>query len=286
MEGGIHIYCINLKHRGDRWERFSKQPELGKLMQQYTFERFEAINGATLDIQKDERISLRTKRNIKEHIRRDHEELDSAGGVGCYLSHTTVWKMFLERPEAYAIIFEDDAILEEGFADSFQRALKDATLLPQIPDVWFFSRPESWYYEVKGKPNPLTVPTQNLGPWTTKTCALFSGYLITKKGAEKLLETAFPLDMHVDQYTCLNADLKRIFSVSHRNVEVRQASIKQMDSDIRVATDCHICNIPTNYEKRGMIVVSLPALVLGLGATWVLWRLSTTGSIFGGLRRR
>ena len=30
MEGDIHVYCINLKHRTDRWERFSKQPELAR----------------------------------------------------------------------------------------------------------------------------------------------------------------------------------------------------------------------------------------------------------------
>lgn len=269
------MYCINLKHRADRWERFSKQPELQVMMKHYTFERFEGINGSAIDIPKDERISLRTKRNVKEHIRRDHEELDSAGGVGCYLSHTSVWKKFLERPEPYAMVLEDDAVLYDGFLEDFQNAMKDATLLPQVPDVWFFNVPTQWYYEYKGKPHPLTVKEQNLGPWVTNTCSPFTGYLISKRGAEKLLETAFPLDMHVDLYTCLAGDLNRIFTVAHRNVVVKDYLLKAVDSDIRAdnVDACMICTVPTNYEKRGIVVISLPILFLGLGAMAAMYYL-------------
>ena len=269
------MYCINLKHRADRWERFSKQSELQVMMKHYTFERFEGINGSAIDIPKDERISLRTKRNVKEHIRRDHEELDSAGGVGCYLSHTSVWKKFLERPEPYAMVLEDDAVLYDGFLEDFQNAMKDATLLPQVPDVWFFNVPTQWYYEYKGKPHPLTVKEQNLGPWVTNTCSPFTGYLISKRGAEKLLETAFPLDMHIDLYTCLAGDLNRIFTVAHRNVVVKDYLLKAVDSDIRAdnVDACMICTVPTNYEKRGIVVISLPILFLGLGAMAAMYYL-------------
>jgi len=279
MEGGIHVYCINLKHRTDRWERFSKQPELQQLMKHYTFERYEAINGSAIDIMKDERISLRTKRNVKENVRRDHEELDTAGGVGCYLSHTNVWKQFLERPEPYAMILEDDAYLHDGFVAEFQEAMKDATLLPQTPDLWYFNMPTQFYYDNKGKPRPDTVKQNNLGPWITQSCAAFTGYLISKSGAEKLLETAFPLDMHVDLYTCLAGDLKRIFSVAHRGVIVDQISLKSLDSDIRVesATDCAICNIPTKYERHGIIMVNLPLLVVALGIVGAIYYLRNSG---------
>ena len=274
MEGGIHVYCINLKHRKDRWERFSKQPELQELMKHYTFERYEGVNGSSIDIIKDDRISLRTKRNVKEHIRRDHEELDSAGGVGCYLSHTNVWKKFLERPEEYAIILEDDALLYDGFVEDLHRAMKETTLLPQAPDVWFFNRPSEWYYEYKGKPNPLTVKEKNLGPWITNTCSATTGYLISKKGVEKLLETAFPLDMHVDLYTCLAGDLGRIFTVAHKNVIVSPIGIKEMDSDITDKDNCSICNVPTKLETRGIIMVNTPILILALGVGAFLYSLN------------
>jgi GR25 family glycosyltransferase involved in LPS biosynthesis len=281
MEGGIHIFCINLKHRGDRWSRFSAQPELKKLMKHYTFDRFEAVNGSAIDIQKDERVSLRTKRNIREHIRRDHEELDSAGGIGCYLSHTSVWKKVVERPEPYAIVFEDDAIIPEGFTEDFQLAMKDATLLPQAPDVWFFSIPSPWYFEYKGKPNPKDVKKYTLGPWITNTCSAFTGYLVSKKGAEKLLETAFPIDMHVDLYTCLVGDLNRILTVCHRDIIVKPYQLKTGDTDIQVVADCPICSVPTNFEKRGIIMLNIPIFMVALAVIGGMYYLGS-----GSRRRR
>lgn len=266
MEGAIHVYCINLKHRTDRWNRFSKQPELQTLMRNYTFERFEGVNGSAIDIQNDERISLRTKRNIAEHIRRDHEELDSAGGVGCYLSHTTIWRTFLERPEPWAIVLEDDAILPEGFTEALQRAMKETTLLPRQPDVWFFSHPTHWYYDYKNKPMPQDVKGQVLGPWILNTCAPFTGYLISKRGAEQLLSTAFPLDMHVDLYTCLNGDLGRILTVCHKGIQLHQTEVRPGDTDIQVNRDCAICNVPTHYQRRGMVLLNLPLVAVAAGA--------------------
>jgi GR25 family glycosyltransferase involved in LPS biosynthesis len=275
MEGDIHVYCINLKHRGDRWARFSSQPELEVLKKSYEFERFEGINGSAINVQKDERISLRTKRNIKQHIRRDHEELDSAGGVGCYLSHTTVWKKFLERSEPYAIILEDDAILYPGFTADFQRAMRDTTLLPDMPDIWFFSPTYDFYYDYRGEPTPSSIKKNILGPWQIKTCSSFTGYLISRRGAERLLETAFPIDMHVDLYTCLNGDLGKILTVSHKNVLIDAYSIEQLDSDIRAESDeCTICDVPTHFRRKGIILVNIPIMILSLGVAAVLLFLS------------
>lgn len=282
MEGKIHIYCINLKHRSDRWERFSQQPELKRLQDIYTFERFEGINGSTLDIQKDERISLRTKRNIKEHTRRDHEELDSAGGVGCYLSHVGIWKKMMERPEPYAIIFEDDALIPPGFLDNFQDAMKDLTLLPQIPDIWSFSDTHKPLFDVIGKPLPVSVREYRRGPWTTHECTTFTGYLISKEGARKLLENVFPIDMHIDLYAYLNSELNRILFVKHANVATPAVSLKTNDTDIQSKEDCPICAVPTKYRERGMILLNIPITIIGFATIGAMMYLTRGGK---GLRR-
>ncbi len=274
MEGPVAMYCINLKHRTDRWERFNGQPELKRLQQQYRFERFEGINGANLNIADDTRISLRTKRNISQRIRRSHEELETAGGVGCYLSHTSLWKEITERPEPYAIIFEDDADIPVGFTEKLQAAMKQVTLLPRAPDVWFFSIPHLWYFQHKGKPIPQNVATQVVGPWVMKSCAVFTGYMISKRGAEKLLKTAFPIDMHVDLYACLAGEMNEVLTVAHESVYVKPFSLKTVDTDIHSDKECSICDIPTNYSSRGYIVVNLPLLGVSLGIIGYLWYLS------------
>jgi len=285
MDGGIRIYCINLKHREDRWQRFTGQSELELLKKSYEFERFEGVNGSSLNISSEDRMSLRTKRNIKEHTRRDHEELSTAGGVGCYLSHVGVWKKFLETSEPYAVVFEDDAILYSGFTADFKRGLKETTLLPQVPDLWFFSNPVEWYYKYKGKPYPMTVRNNILGPWVMNACSAFTGYFISRRGAEKLLETAFPMDMHVDLYSCMNSDMGRIAAVYNTNIQVDQYNSLilngTIDSDIRLEleTDCQICEIPTQYKERGILIISIPILFVGLLSLSGMWYLS-------GLRRR
>jgi GR25 family glycosyltransferase involved in LPS biosynthesis len=281
MEGDIKIFCINLKHRTDRYNRFLQQPEVQKLISQYPFERFEGINGSKLDIQKDDRISLRTKRNIKEHTRRDHEELDSAGGVGCYLSHTAVWQKIVDAPEPYALIFEDDAMIPLGFTEKLKAAMRDTTLLPQQPDVWFLSSPSLWYYSNKGKPPPDSVKEQVVGPWIMKSCASFTGYLISKEGARRLLETAFPIDMHVDLYSCLAGDMGRILTVYHRNVSIRPYSLTADDSDIQMNRDCVVCNVPARYDSRGYVLVNLPLFFIGSAVAFYLYTLGR-----GALRRR
>lgn len=279
MEGGIRIYCINLKHRRDRWERFTSQPELEILKKTYEFERFEGVNGSSLNIASEDRMSLRTKRNIKQHTRRDHEEISTAGGVGCYLSHTGVWKKFLETSEPYAIIFEDDAIIYSGFTADFMRGMRETTLLPQTPDLWFFSSPVEWHYKYKGIPYPTTVKNNILGPWVTKACSSFTGYFVTRRGAEKLLETAFPMDMHIDLYSCMNADMGRILAVYNTNISLDQYNALilngTIDSDIRleIATDCQICDIPTQYKDRGILIISIPIVFIGILAMSGLWYL-------------
>jgi GR25 family glycosyltransferase involved in LPS biosynthesis len=271
MEGPIHIYCINLKHRSDRWDRFSLQPELEKLKAMYPFERFEGINGSAIDIPKDSRISLRTKRNIRTHMRRDHEELDSAGGVGCYLSHVALWRKTLEQKEPYTIVFEDDATIPAGFTERFHAAMKEVTLLPDQPDIWSFSSIHEYYYESKGRPLPTAVKQNLYGPWVTNVCTTFTGYLITKRGAQRLLENVFPIDMHIDMYSCLNSDMKQILTVKHARVETPPFSLKDHDTDIQVQEDCPICNVPTKFREKGMIVVSIPIFVVGIGALVGMW---------------
>ena len=266
MEGPIHIYCINLKHRSDRWERFSSQPELGRLKALYPFERFEGINGSAIDIAKDARISLRTKRNIRTHMRRDHEELDSAGGVGCYLSHVALWRKTLEQKEPYTIVFEDDAVIPVGFTERLHAAMKEVTLLPDHPDMWSFSYIHEYYYDSKGRPMP-TAEKQNLyGPWVTNVCTTFTGYFLTKRGAQRLLENVFPIDMHIDMYACLNNDLKNILTVQHKLVKTPAFTLKEHDTDIQVTEDCPICDVPTKFREKGVIMVNIPILLIGLGA--------------------
>jgi len=263
-EKTVHFYCINLKYRTDRWNAFSQQPVIQIIKQKYIFERFDAIAGSTIDIPNDNRISIRTKRNIKELSRRDHEDLNTAGGVGCYLSHVEIWKKVLNNPEPYAIIFEDDTSVQSDFLDNLTREFDSINLLPFTPDVWSFSQPWEFYYTVKGKPLPQTVPENIRGNWVLNTSpGGLNGYFLTREGAKKLLDKAFPIDMHVDLYISLCSELKTINCVSNKKIILTGLS-EGTKSDIQLPTGCEICNVPTNLNGRGLSLINVPIIMIGL----------------------
>lgn len=262
----IHFYCINLRHRTDRWDAFSAQPAIQEIRKRFTFERFDAVVGSTIDVQNDNRVSMRTKRNIKDSVRRDHEDLNTAGGIGCYLSHVEIWKRVLTNSEPYAIVFEDDAAVPADFLETFSACTQQMNLLPAMPDLWTFSRTWDFYYTTKGRALPQDLPENRRGSWILNTCpGGTGGYFITREGAKKLLEHAFPIDMHVDLYICLCSELKRARVVSHESLIVRALS-ESAKSDIQLPNRCLICDIPTNLSERGLTLVNVPIVMIALGA--------------------
>ncbi len=103
----IPAFCITLDRRLDRWKRFQDQPGIQGL----NVKRFLGVDGKKLDYMNDSRITLLTKRNIDTRTRRSMEELDSAGGVGCALSHIAVWQWMVDNNQEVCLVFEDDAVV-------------------------------------------------------------------------------------------------------------------------------------------------------------------------------
>lgn len=263
MDKNIHFYCINLKHRTDRWNKFSSQPAIKEIKSKYMFERFDAVPGSTIDIQNDTRISLRTKRNISESTRRSHEDLNSAGGVGCYLSHVEIWKKIIINTDPFGIIFEDDTHLPNNFIELLNGCMNEFNLLPEMPDIWIFSNGWDFHYKTNGKDDPSTLAKNIRGPWIYNTCpGGLNGYFLTRKGAQKLLHHAFPIEMHVDLYICACVDLKRVVCVSHKKL-LLNLLVESNKSDIQpFAQPCLICNIPTNYHEKGMLFINIPYIII------------------------
>ena len=93
------------------------------------------------------------------------------------------------------------------------------------------------------------------------------------------------MDMHVDMFSCLNGEMGRILSVYNTNIELKQYAWLKIngfaeDSDIRIEKeDCLICDVPTEYKQRGILIISIPVLFVGLMALSGIWYLN-------GLRRR
>lgn len=269
----IQLYCINLKSRPDRWERFIKQPGIQRLKQMYPFERFEGVNGKMIDIKNDDRVSLRTKRNILYQKRRDHEDLDSPGGVGCYLSHYAVWKKFLETDKERMILFEDDAEIPDDFPEKLESALNDLEEEGVTrPDVWILSLP----FGIHMQRALDTSPIQYNGKWAYDVMGPNTGISMTRPAAKILIDNAFPIDGHVDHYMRRCAQMGMIVIGHHKDINLKQARLMKLDSDIAQKPRCEICNIPDTPTKKGYFILSqqgVTALTVCAATAGVLYAL-------------
>ena len=272
----FRIYCINLKSRPDRWERFSNQPGLQEFTSRHSFERYEGVDGKTIDIANDNRVSIRTRRNILFSKRRDHEDLDTPGGVGCYLSHYGVWTKFAQSNDEACLIFEDDAYIPPTLYSELTAAWQDLQALgDKQPDVWVLSN----------KFNPRlsfilgSETTEKQGVWEYNVHAPNTGYIVFRRGVEKLIQNAFPIDGHLDHYMYRLAQIGILTHVHHDNVNIYQLSVKSgssIDSDIQVKRRCDICDVPDEPRKEGYFILdkqdkwAYVLLAAGLGFLYLL----------------
>jgi GR25 family glycosyltransferase involved in LPS biosynthesis len=260
----FQVYCINLKERPDRWERFAQQPGVKRVAQTYSFERFEGVNGKLLDIKNDDRVSLRTKRNILYQKRRDHEDLDTPGGVGCYLSHYSCWKKFLNTDKQYLLIFEDDAIIPDDFLPSLQGAMEDLNEEDlKRPDIWTLAMP---FGPTLTRALELGTPTYNKN-WSYDVVAPLTGYILTRNGAKVLVDNAFPIDGHVDHFMRRCAQMGMVVIAAHKKIQLKQNRLKKGDSDIQQKPSCEVCNLPDAPTTKGYIIITNQGVASAVVAT-------------------
>ena len=248
----FQIYCINLKERPDRWERFIKQPGVAQLIQTFPFERFEGINGKLLDIKNDNRVSLRTKRNILYQKRRDHEDLDTPGGVGCYLSHYMCWKKFLDTDKEKLLILEDDAEIPDDFLEKLMNAMEDLNQEDiKRPDIWMLAKPfaGTWVRALE-----IGSPTYSKN-WSYDYMAPLTGYILTRQGAKILIDNAIPIDGHVDHYMRRCSQMGMLVLAGHKNIQLLQHKLMKRDTNIHQKS-CEVCNLPDAPTNKGYLIIS------------------------------
>ena len=261
--------CINLRRRPDRWADFAAQPGIKAFG---TIDRYEAVDAEQLDIEKDPNVSIQVLYNIKNNERRSHHEIVSKGSIACYYSHINLWKWLVNESGAQALcVMEDDLKVDPDSYEKLQALLNDPVVAAGGWDIF----------------NPGAFVASKT-PLNDTICAynrsfLFHCYIITREGAEKLLKTAFPIQMHIDHYASFCAALGhiKIFGPCKRLFLQRNDT-----SDNRTDFKCNACNVPTianprhgryvpNYRAR-MYEMEESIIVIGLLLTGLyIWKKAT-----------
>lgn len=248
----VKSFCINLDKRKDRWDRMIIQPEIKRIP---NLKRFSAVDGSTIDINTDSRISTLCRYNIKNHTRRSHDLLDSPGGVGCALSHITLWQNLVQSHENVFLVVEDDLVLQPGDWARVRRLYEENQWLHDSNNWSIWSIGNLRCRAGSNKPFPNEGKKEN--KWLEcKEFVGFNSYFISRSGAMKLLKECFPIQHHIDWFTGFYAqthpEFKIVFNKS-LNLDQDETFAGKELSDIRTKDACYICDLPSDVEISHMI---------------------------------
>jgi len=230
----------------DRWNLLKAQPGFTEFK---SIDRYIGVDGKLIDITEDSRISFLTKRNILLNTRRAHEELSTAGGVGCYLSHVSLWQKFLKESSApAALIFEDDIQLPAGVSRTLQSFFNASPVLsdPSQWDLCILSQhPSPIYTKIAGSFHGSTTVFQ------FERFVSLAGYMITRRGVERVLPHLFPIESHIDGFLSAASSIRMLDVVGPKE---QILDINETKSDINNLTLCAICDVKTKFEEESVII--------------------------------
>lgn len=234
----LPCYCISLARRPDRWRRFSAQPELAKLPK---LERLDAVDGKLIDVKNDERINPFTKRNIINHSRRSHEEIDSAGAIGCALSHREAWRKVIDSGAPYGFIMEDDAVVADGFVDEMNQAFtNDPNIKSKNWDIIIFTRAKT-----------LKTNANDNGFNPVHSFVLAHGYIVSRKAAQVFYDQCLPISHHIDFYMSVQSYMHDMTILGSKRIILTQAG---QASDIQTKVSCEMCDTPSDWFKSSAMI--------------------------------
>ena len=199
------IFVLNMDRSSQRWENAVLEMKHAGL----EVSRLPAVDGR--DLSEEELLKESTKMATF---------FQPKGVIGCYLSHRKFWQMVVDQNLESAIVFEDDVELVEGFKEELTNNLEmlaaeaeieeeeedhtaggsfDVILLGAIGRVhpqgndplgsWFFST------YIGGKREFKTVSDTR---YTPRRPAGTHAYMVSNKGARKLLRLCTKASYHVD----------------------------------------------------------------------------------------
>lgn len=242
----IPMVCISLDRRPDRWEKFKGRCDAAAIR----VKRLPAVDAKEFDAVQHPSISVLTAHNIKFHVRRAHYEIDTAGAVGCSLSHIKAWDYLMNSTSEALVVFEDDALIPVDFADKLEQVIAE---LPAEWDIITFYNTEfgaSRGCHSDTAVEPLYSCTGQMGS---------HAYMISRRGAQRMLARAYPIELHVDAYMAFMARVGYIQMLWNPCMQVRQL---YGDSDITHGGG-GILYVPTNMEKSWITTMN-PQDIIGL----------------------
>jgi len=180
---------------------------------QTPIQRFPAIVGANQDLATwlDPATIAELNLTTETKYRTKHHQL-TIGAIGCFLSHYKLYQM----TDHISLIFEDDALLDPNINSNITYILANP--------------PPDWDIILLGHSGLMQSEPANLYV-RVKSFWGMQGYLINKKGADKIINSVKTIDAQIDAYLSWMA--------IHNMINI-YASNRQI---VRLSQHCAITNI-------------------------------------------
>ena len=228
------VKIINLKRRPDRKQ---KMTELFKRHRIPNYEIVEAVDGLSLELTLD-----------IYQLFKGNDFGNRKCFIGCALTHYRLWKQLILSEHNQFTIFEDDIQIEPEFGDKLKQLEQDITATTDILFLGSSCHPEHNHLKFQSSVfGNLSVPLDR-----NKYIGGFFGYIITKKGATKMLDYIAKNGIRhgIDYLVKIIPELECISAQPHivYTDVVFQGSPNQ-DSNIQLDVSCYDFDSITNKDN-------------------------------------
>jgi glycosyl transferase family 25 len=217
----IKTYAINLDKNIKKFDELNKRfNKLGIYP-----ERFKAIYAKELDKDYIDKITHPYTQYTIQCGRNIDSDIANEGAIGCYLSHIKLWKKLLDSDQDYFLILEDDAcpVYEENIINDINIYLNTVIDADKNWDIIYLGYNKNF----------INKDIKINGIYSIKSIIFTThAYIISKKGALKLLKNALPIIHQIDSYMSfmyMNRDVK-----AYRDIK---SYITQKNIESNIQTD-------------------------------------------------
>ena len=180
-----NIYVLNLEKRGKRLEKFKNSC----LKEKIPYTRFKGIRPTEEHATKYKNLLL------TDYYSNYIKNTGKYGYLGATLAHTKLWLHIIKTKNNNAIIFEDDAIIEENFVEKLNHKLN------YVPDDWdiilvgFLCQYRHWHKCHDNDNQKVNDHVWKINCFYGPTC-----YIVNTKKLKGFMKKLLPYDWHWEVY--------------------------------------------------------------------------------------
>jgi glycosyl transferase family 25 len=139
----------------------------------------------------DGRSELKSDPKLYKHVTPMYSRFGPLSAIGCALSHMKAWRMFLQSDSEYALVLEDDVVMDVDFVEKLRNVVDH---VPSDFDIFYLgcfgSASKSIFFTLNMgwlglKNDPVHVNDKVRVP---PVALALHAYIVSKKGAQTLLD--------------------------------------------------------------------------------------------------